>query len=242
MTTDCPYCGDSVPDDAYVSHLRRGHDEDDLTAIDRRRVRAARNRPNRGRLVLYAGLGGVLLLFVLGYGLVAVSSGPGPSSAAVTPDPTNGTHEHGRITVQYDDQTVDLSDPRYLEADECFHFHEDESDGGSDDEASTYEESDHERGAGSDHHGDTPASAVWHAHCENVTLEYALETLGMTVTSDSATIDGREYAEADGDEVTVTVDGDPVDPREYELQGVESVEDANHGAGDDVRVVVRSAD
>lgn len=211
MPTHCTYCGDSIPDDEYETHLRRTH-ADELTPIDERRV----GHPPEGRtyrnLALYAGIGVVLVVFAIGYGLVFLDSGADTSSAAVQPDATAQTHEHGLITVQYDDTTVEFSEPQYLEADDCFHFHA--------------------------HDG----AQVWHTHCEGVTIEYALETLGMDVTAESATIDGETYAEADGDDVSVTVDGEEVDPQEYVLEGVESVDDAGNGMGDTVEIVVQSGD
>ena len=210
MTTHCTYCGDSVPDDDYETHLRRTH-ADELTGIDERRVGAPSDEPKRRNLALYAGAGVILVVFVLGYSLVFLGSGADASSAAVQPDATAQIHEHGLITVQYDDTAVEFTEPRYIEADDCFHFH------------------------GND-------AQVWHAHCEDVTIEYALETLGMDVTADTFTVDGQTFAEADGDEVSVTVDGEEVDPQEYVLEGVESVDDAGDGAGDTVEIVVRSGD
>lgn len=210
MARHCTYCGDPVPDD-YETHLRRAH-ADELTAIDERRVGARSDGSKRRNLALYASVGAILIVFALGYSLVFLGTGADSSSALVQPDTTAQIHEHGQITVQYDDTAVEFTEPRYLEADGCFHFH------ASDD------------------------AQVWHVHCEDVTIEYALETLGVAVTADTFTIDGQTFAEADGDDVSVTVDGDEVDPREYVLEGVESVEAATDGAGDTVEIVVESGD
>lgn len=224
MPIDCPYCGDTVPDDAYVHHLRRQH-ADELTPIDDRRVGRGSGGAQGRPLVLYAGIAGVLLLFVLGYGFAFLLADTGPGTAAVQPDSAVSVHEHGLIAIEHDGRPVDLGDPQYLEADECFHFH---GDGGTED-----------GGDGHDHdHGTPPGTQVWHTHCENVTVEYALETLGMDVTADGITLDGREYSAT---EVSVTVDGEPVDPQTYVLDGVEPVDAAADGAGDDVRVVLRSS-
>lgn len=219
MTTDCPYCGDSVPDESYERHLRRNH-ADELTPIDRRRVGPRSDSTSSRSLVLYASLGSILVLFAFGYALVFLVDDPATDTAAVQPDPTTPVHEHGRITVQYDGTTVDFSEQQYLEADDCFHFHAD--------------------GDAAESAGD--GTRVWHTHCGDVTVEYALATLGMEVTADSATIEGQQFSTADGDEIRVTVDGEPVDPRTYVLDGVEPVDAASDGAGDDVRVVVRSGD
>ena len=229
MTTDCAYCGVSVSEAAYERHLRRVH-ADELTPIDARRVGRSADGGRGRRGLLYAGAGGVLAVFVLGYGLLFLGADAPSNAAAILPDPTNATHEHGLVSVEYDGETVDFADPRYLENDECFHFHGDGTGGEGDGD-----------GADSHDHGDgAGAPALWHAHCGNVTLEYALGTLGVEVSEDRVVVDGRTYDAADGDTVSVTVDGEPVDPETYVLGGVESVEDARHGAGDDVEIVVSS--
>ena len=184
----------------------------ELTAIDRRRVRTLSAESSRRSPLVYAGVGLLLVLFAVGYVSVFLLSGTGTSSAAVQPDASMAIHEHGTIVVQYDDTVVDFTDAQYIERDGCFHFH-------------AYDDAE-----------------VWHVHCEDVTIEYALETLGMTVTADRFAVDDREFSEEDGDSVTVTVDGEVVDPQEYVLDGVESVDDAMDGAGDHVEIVVESAD
>ena len=211
MTTHCPYCGDSLADDDYDAHLRREHAAE-LGPIDRRRVGQSARESGGRSLALYAGVGLLLALFVVGYALVFLGPGAATSSAAVQPDASTPTHEHGTITVQYDGTEVAFEDPQYAEIDDCFHFHDYATDG------------------------------VWHVHCENVTIEYALETLGMDVTADSFAIDGESFSEDDGDTVSVIVNGEAVDPQTYELQGVASVDEAGDGAGDHVEIVAESAD
>lgn len=211
MTTHCTYCDESVPDEEYEAHLRRSHAEE-LTAIDRRRVRLSSDDSNGQNLALYTGIGIVLVLFSLGYLLVFLGPGGATSSAAIQPDTANQIHEHGTIVVQYDDTVVAFDDPQYAELDGCFHFH------------------DYDNGE------------MWHAHCENVTVEYALETLGMDVTSESFSVDGETFSEENGDTISVTANGEEIDPQEYVLQGVESVDDASNGAGDHIEIVVESGD
>ncbi|ELY93270.1 hypothetical protein C482_19911 [Natrialba chahannaoensis JCM 10990] len=220
MPTQCTYCAATVPDDEYENHLVRAH-ADDLSRIDRRRVglepiesasdpNSNSSTPQIRTLAVYASAGLVLLLVAVGYGLVFLDTDEPASAAAVQPDPTAQIHEHGQVTVQYDDTVVDFNEPQYIEADECFHFHA------------------------------TDDATVWHAHCEDVTIEYALETLGMEVTTDRFVIGEQEFDEADGDAVSVTVDGVEVDPQEYVLQGVGPVADAQAGAGDNVEIVAES--
>ncbi|MXV61923.1 hypothetical protein GS429_07610 [Natronorubrum sp. JWXQ-INN-674] len=185
---------------------------DELTAIDRRRVNLSSGGSKRRNLALYAGASLVLALFLVGYAAVFLAPGTAASSAAVQPDADREIHEHGTIDVQYDETVVAFDDPQYAELDECFHFHE-------------YDNGD-----------------VWHTHCENVTIEYALETLGMTITAEEFAVNGQTFSERDGDTISVTVNGGPVDPQAYVLEGVESVDDAQAGVGDHVEIVVKSGD
>ncbi len=216
MTANCTYCGESLPDEEYDDHLRRAH-ADELTSIDSRRLNVSSadsggGKTSRRRLLLYTGMTAVLVLFVLGYMTVFFGSGSAASSAAVQPDTSSEIHEHGTISVVYDDTAVAFDDPEHIERDDCFHFH------GSDD------------------------AEVWHTHCEDVTIEYALETLGMDVTADRFAADGEAFAEDDGDSVSVTVNGEEVDPQTYVLEGVGPVDDAKGGAGDHVEIVAESGD
>ncbi|MEY7850190.1 hypothetical protein AB7C87_13435 [Natrarchaeobius sp. A-rgal3] len=224
MTERCPYCGEPVPEAAYDRHIERVH-RDELGRIDRRRLgvdtassrgvdtassRGADDTANGRTVLLYAGVVAVLVALALGYGLVVLGTDETPSSAAVEPDTSAPTHEHGTIHVEYDGTVVDFDDPNYLERDGCFHFH-------------AYDNAD-----------------VWHVHCEDVTVEYALETLGMELSEDRFAVGDETFSTDSGDEISVTVDGEPVDPTEHVLEGVESVDDARDGAGDDLEVVVES--
>jgi hypothetical protein len=76
---------------------------------------------------------------------------------------------------------------------------------------------------------------VWHVHERGVTLQYAMSTLGITVTEDSVRYDGETYA-GENATVVVEVDGEPVDPGEYVLDGVRA-EDGE--GGDYIRIVAR---
>lgn len=68
----------------------------------------------------------------------------------------------------------------------------------------------------------------WHGHAEDVTLAWAMETLGIEVTATSVTYEGTTYDDADPDTtVVVTVNGEHVTPSTYEL-----------AEGDAIRIVV----
>lgn len=79
-------------------------------------------------------------------------------------------------------------------------------------------------------HFESREGTRWHGHARDVTLEYAMATLGIDVTADSVTFEGRTYRNADpGTTVIVEVNGRPVTPSEYVLT-----------EGDHIRIVVRS--
>lgn len=71
----------------------------------------------------------------------------------------------------------------------------------------------------------------FHVHAQQVSLEFALETLGFEdVTQNSATFQGTTYSTSDGDTVRYIVNGNEVNPRTYTLQD-----------GDSVRVVLEES-
>lgn len=220
MSTQCDYCSDSVPEDEYLAHLRAEH-YSDLSRIDRRRVDKTLDPPNsnptRKRYVI-----GIGLLGLFGLAYLAIFLGAMPdnglvtsdsSSATMQPDPEDRVHFHGTIELTIDGEPIDFSQSAYTMQDDCFHFHDD----------------------------DVAEEGVWHVHCGDVSLEYALETLGIEATADSIEIDGEEYADDDPDtSVSITVDGEPVDPETYVLEGVGPVDQAQEGAGDTVSIDVES--
>ncbi|MDG5821127.1 hypothetical protein [Natronococcus sp. A-GB7] len=198
MTKRCPYCGESVADDEYVSHLERAHDGD-LEGLDRRLVDEHGRTASRNVKPYVLGVA-VVVLFVVAYLAIFLMPAPVETAAVQQPDADSPTHLHGDILLEYDGSVVDFDDPQYIERDSCFHFH------------------------GYDN------AEVWHVHCEGVTLEYAMATLGMELAEDSLAVDGEVYDEDDaGTTVSVTVNGDPVDPERYVLED-----------GDDVRIVAET--
>jgi hypothetical protein len=63
-----------------------------------------------------------------------------------------------------------------------------------------------------------------------------MATLGIGVSEDTVVFDGTVYRESDpGTNVTVEVDGEPVDPQTYVLQGGA---DSRPERGDSIRIVV----
>ena len=212
---DCNYCADTFDDEeSHLEHLRAEH-EDELGAIDQRRVAEGIDTNDSDSLTGLLVLGVVLGVSVLigGYVIFAGGSGGGANTVngievAQTPGGVSETaHEHGRIEMTVDGEQIDFGRAEYQRPREFGAFHFEGGDG-----------------------------RVWHKHADGVTLKYAMATLGIGVTGDSVTIDGETYRDgADGATVSVTVDGDPVDPEEYELQGASAT---NAEEGDFVRIVV----
>lgn len=115
--------------------------------------------------------------------------------------PPEQLHVHGPATFVVNGEEVDFSREKYQSGhDRHFHF-----EGG---------------------HADP-----WHAHSWSVSLKYAFDTLpGIEIAEGTVTYNGTTYRESNpGTNVSIRVDGDPVDPSEYLLKD-----------GDDVRIVVES--
>ncbi|MFB6312202.1 MAG: hypothetical protein ABEH64_13595 [Salinirussus sp.] len=124
------------------------------------------------------------------------------------PGSFGSAHEHGTIEMIVLGEQVDFSNEQYQLAADRFHF-----EGGNGD--------------------------VWHAHATGVTLQWGMNTLpGIELTADSVTYEGTTYRDGDGYEIEITVNGEPVNPETYVLDGVEN---PPYDRGDNVRIVVRES-
>jgi hypothetical protein len=221
---ECSYCGDSFEDEQpYLRHLDEHH-RGELGSIDRRRVEEDLNSGDSGLptgplvlgfvLVVAAALVAYVVFFFGGSSPatgsnadVEVDGAASLDSVAQSPGPVGSAHEHGTIEVRIDGRTVDFSQQQYQLRAEEFHF---------------------ENGNG----------RVWHKHATGVSLEWAMATLGIGVSEDTVVFDGQVYRESDpGTSVTVVVDGDPVDPQTYVLQGAS---DTNPEQGDRISIVAET--
>ncbi len=110
--------------------------------------------------------------------------------------PPEQLHVHGTIDFTVDGEQLDFSRDKYQQAGHNDHFH---FEGGH--------------------------ANPWHAHSAHVTLAYAMSTLdGINMTDDSVTYNGTTYPyDGENGTVTVTVNGDPVEPTEYYLKDGDSV-------------------
>jgi len=119
-------------------------------------------------------------------------------------------HEHGTIEITIDGEQVSFTGTQYTDA-IGFHFH-----------------------------GGGP---VWHMHPREpgrFTLAEAMDRIGIDLTADSIAVEGTTYDASDpGTNLTIEVNGEPVDPETYELHGT-GVTEAQRGQGDDVRIVVET--
>lgn len=71
---------------------------------------------------------------------------------------------------------------------------------------------------------DATSSGEWQRNSTSVTLAAALETVGVNATESTATYQGETYREdATDTTVAIRVNGEPVDPTEYELQDGDQV-------------------
>jgi hypothetical protein len=217
---DCSYCGESFDDDhAHLVHLHEEH-QGELGTIDRRRVEEELDPEDDAEFPTGPVVLGIVLavaVAIVGYVIfVAGGSNAGESGTvngidvAQMPDEVSqSAHGHGHINVTIDGQELDFSQQQYQLEADPFHF---------------------EGGDG----------RVWHTHAPGVTLEYAMATLGIDVSQDSVTFEDTTYRDSDPDtNVTVTVNGTPVDPAEYELEGA-SVDNADQG--DFIRIIVTTSE
>lgn len=204
---DCDHCGESFDDEeTLLSHLGEEH-YDDLGPIDRRRVDQHRGEDDGLPLAALA-LGGVL---VVAAALVAyfffVAGGNGGDGYTV-----RGIEVAQTPTGQPYQGTHIHGDIEMVVGGERVDFGRSEYQVQAD--AFHFESGDGTR---------------WHVHAPGVTLEYGLATLGIEVSADAVTVDDTTYRDGENATVTVTVNGEGVDPASYVLRD-----------GDSVRVVVET--
>lgn len=223
---DCPHCELSLDTEEDV--LRHVADEhpDEMGAIERRRLQDLESRSLGRRAGVVAGVAiSLVVAAVFFYYLVFADL-----TDIVQPTDRGAVEEYGTIEVTVDGEPVNLSQQEYLEADPYWYL-DPETVGGADE------------------------GYVWEKHGRDVTLEYALLTIGVDVgatpanatirepTAEAGAVDGergeRSFDVADGDTVEVTVDGEQVDPREHRLQGADSPGDA--GDGERIEVVLEGS-
>ena len=186
---ECDHCGASFDDeDAYVRHLGDEH-ADDLGPIESRRVAELESDGGGRDVVVYGvGLGALALGGLLAY-LLFFSGGAGTTGTNGAGGPTGVGSVHYHGTINATIGGQQLDFSR-----DRFQLQ---------DRAFHFERGNGER---------------WHVHAKQVTLAYAMQTLGIDVTNGTVTYDGTTYGDDPNESVTVTVNGEPVTPSEYVLQ------------------------
>lgn len=207
---DCDYCDESFSDELeQVEHTLDAHD-DELTGHDtddlkRKRNRLQREEDDGGSAFPVKTVGFAALVVVLvvggGYGLMAsglltVEKDAPASTGSNTLGAPGSTHEHAQFTVTVNGERIDFSQPRYQASktqNRYVHF---------------------EGGDG----------VTIHKHATGVTIAYTLESLGFSINETCISTDtGETYCESSGGELSVTVNGQSVDPTEAVIQDGQTI-------------------
>lgn len=204
-TETCDHCGESFDEEEpYLRHLQDEHG-DDLGAIEQRRVASLKTDDDAPDVVVYGAVAGALVLGgLLAYVLFFMGSG---ASGAGSGDVDAAVTPHSVGSVHYHgtiDVTIggqELDFSRDRFQLQADPFH-------------------FERGNGE----------RWHGHAQDVTLEYAMGTLGIDVTSETVTYQGTTYGDDSGETARVLVNGESVTPADYVLQ-----------EGDEIRIVANES-
>lgn len=207
---DCDYCEETfASEDAYLDHLAEAH-EGELSRIDSRRVeqRATEQGASVPPAVIY-GIAGLALLAAAAGGTYYVVD-------AFSAEPQQTVHEHGPLTVEIDGDPIQFAQQeQYTQPRDnpspAFHVH-------------------------------SQSPGYWHVHPSSpgrLTISEAFSEIGVEVTESRLEIEGETYdATEEGVELSITVNGEAVDPESYELQGVGQ---APYDRGDDLRIAVQTA-
>lgn len=187
---ECNYCDESFKsEDDYVSHLAGNHDGE-LSRVDKRRVEQLDTSvtPDSLDFRSVATAGVIIVAILITIGLVVFNPTQGPSQSGDTEVvPTSLGASHSHGGI-----TVDILGEELDFSQPSYQLQDDffHFEGGIGDE--------------------------WHIHGNRVTLEYALQSLDIEVTSDSVVYDGTTYNNSSTEyDVNVTVNGEPVEPEQY---------------------------
>lgn len=228
----CEYCGETFDTErAELRHLRNEH-ADELGSINRHRVASADRDGGVDPVVYAAGIAGVSLLAVVAYfvffagaggaGTGGATDAAGSSAAEAT---AAGTAD-AKAEVEAEAAAATLTP----HDDGAVHFHGDINVTIA---GRTLDFSGQRYQLRNDHfHFENGVGDRWHVHSRDVTLGYAMETLGIDVSPDTLSFDGTTYRDADpGTTVLVQVNGDDVRPDSYVLE-----------KGDTIVITVRTDD
>lgn len=202
---ECRYCDQEFAEEEdLLDHLAGAHD-DELSKIDQRRV-ADRDDGSRSLPISASGAGLAIGVAVFGgliiWAITAFAGGGGIGNPdGVAVTPTDLWSVHTHGSI-----TVEVLG-----------------------DAIDFSQSQYQLQA-DPFHFENRNGDRWHVHAREVTLEYAMSTLGFDINGSSFTIDGVTYRDASPDyEVIIAVNGEAVTPTSYRLE-----------EGDHIRIVVRN--
>ena len=205
----CGHCGATFDDEeTYLRHLRDEHG-DDLGPIEQRRVAGLKSDDDGSAVVMYGAAVGALaigvllayLLFFAGGGAGGTGDGAGDAAAGDLTQPKAVGSVHYHGTIDATIGGQELDFGRQQFQLQADAFH--------------FENGEGQR---------------WHVHAEEVTLGWAMQTLGIDVTNGTVAYRGTTYGDDAGETATVTVNGESVTPTEYVLQ-----------KGDEIRIVANAS-
>ena len=201
---DCDYCGESFDAEAaYLSHLGAEH-ADELGAIEQRQVANATDEDDSGVGVVPLALAGAILLAAVVGGYLFLAGGDGGGSGDLPQSVTQvaqepqynaagDTHEHGQLSMTVMGSTVDFTQDQY------------------------------QVGETRNRHFHFEGDGRWHKHTPGVTLEYAMSTLDIGVQNGGVWYDGTRYVGGENASVSITVNGESVDPTSYVIRDGDEV-------------------
>lgn len=197
---DCKYCPETFDsEDDYYSHLASSHTESEVTNLEAKKVKNSyggfSDEESERDYILMAGLF-VAGLFAAGI-LASVFFMGGDGS-------TSGEYEH---VEHYPSGQAHEHGQWHMEVNgEEIDFSQDKYQVA--DDKFHFEGGDGER---------------WHAHAQNITIQYALATLGFEVTENHVRFNDTTYERPEEATVTVLVNGEEVDPVTYRLSDGDAV-------------------
>lgn len=215
----CDHCDETFETEtAELRHLREEHG-DELGSINRRRVEGLDSGGATNPVVYAAGVGGLALLALVAYLVLFAGGSLGGDADPAAGGAIDGGDAGGATAASSDASNVSGANAASITPHDngAVHYHGDVTvtiDG------RTLDFGERRYQLQDDHfHFENGVGDRWHGHSRDVTLAYAMRTVGIGVTRDAVTFDGTTYRAADrGTSVVVEVNGNAVDPRSYVLQ------------------------
>lgn len=191
---DCNYCAKSYDDENTYLDHLREEHIDELGPIDHRRISTP---DDEGEIPVFPIVAGLLLLTlgtVVAYVLFFMN---GSNSATAT----TGQLPSNMGSAHYHGSMTMIADGRQVKFSQSKYQHQADA-----------------------FHFEGGNGRQWHVHAQEVSLKYAMSTLGINVSSNRVSFAGKSYGGGTpGTNATVRVNGEPVMAGEYVLQEGDSI-------------------